>query len=590
MEFQYQYYGATQVSDTAQAQNFSFAPDLLRPPTRFDGTLRRDGQGFLQVREALSALHSVVVSDMRTRGRDKSAYRQWLAEHESQLLAGFMADTGGLQKRAEQIWAELKSLRGIKAQVLGPFYKAQRKYFDWLYQHNRDLWYVLDPVITVHPDRLLFEAFSQDESSYCAVSIRHEAFDHAGEMVCGTTNIDYSASLYEEFQKIRNYKDTRLQLDPSGFDVAVGNDPALREEKIDLPDSWLRGFLQVSSAMALPATVVELHPMDLFNICAQLRGQREKHGPRALRFELAPQGAPQIVFEPWNKRLQTKRSRVVSRGGDADAGAGASAGAGEGAQTPTTIRIWGRRRLLMLERLISQARSVRVHLLGTGMPSFWVIDMGLVTVTLGLSGWSANDWAAGARFHLLAPQADVKEADIEAVGSALQSRWQASAQELAQATGLGAAQVHAAMTNWLHAGRAVYDLSAERYAWRELLREPLTAEQLLVPASPEEEAALALVRKRLVPPPTLAFADGFTRVSGRIPREDGKRWFEPLLELNADEQMTDARCNCNFFQQNRLYRGPCQHIVALRLVAQAELDAGRRPHVAEQPKIEDEVT
>jgi len=48
--------------------------------------------------------------------------------------------------------------------------------------------------------------------------------------------------------------------------VQVGADPALREEKIDLPDSWLRGFVQVSSAMALPATVVELHPMDLFNI------------------------------------------------------------------------------------------------------------------------------------------------------------------------------------------------------------------------------------------------------------------------------------------------------------------------------------
>ena len=92
MEFRYQYYGSTQVSDTATQQAFSFAPDLLRPPTRFDGLLRRDGPAFLQVREGLSALHSVVVSDMRTRGRDKTAYREWLQEHESQLLAGFMAD------------------------------------------------------------------------------------------------------------------------------------------------------------------------------------------------------------------------------------------------------------------------------------------------------------------------------------------------------------------------------------------------------------------------------------------------------------------------------------------------------------------
>ena len=51
------------------------------------------------------------------------------------------------------------------------------------------------------------------------------------------------------------------------------------------------GYSDTSSAMALPATVVELHPMDLFNICARLRARRERHGPRALRFELTPQAA-----------------------------------------------------------------------------------------------------------------------------------------------------------------------------------------------------------------------------------------------------------------------------------------------------------
>ena len=557
MEFRYQYYGSTQVNDTAHSQAFSFAPDVLRPPTRFDGTLRRDGLAYLQVREGLSALHSVVVSDMRTRGRDKTAYREWLAQNEAQLLAGFMADTSGAQKRIKEVTAELKDVREAKSEALSPFYKAQNEYFKWLYIHNRDAWYVLDPVITVHPDRLLFEAFSQDESSYCSVSIRHEAFDHSGEMLCGTTNIDYSASLYEEFQKIRNYKDTRLQLDPTGFDVTVGDDPAFREEKIDLPDSWLRGFLQVSSAMALPATVVELHPMDLFNICAQLRGQRERSGPRSMRFEFAPNQSPVIVFEPWEKRLVTKRSQRL----------------GEPLAQARTIRVWGRRRLLTLERLISQATRVRVHLLGTGMPSFWVIEMGLVTVTLGLSGWSSNDWAASAQFHLMAPQADLKDAERDAVAQCLQERWQASAAELATATGLSSAQVHTAMSHWMQLGRAVYDLSAERYAWRELLREPLTPAQLQQADNPEEKAALALIRAGKVPAPQLSHAEGFTRVSGQIPRGDGKRFFDTQLELNSDERMTDAYCSCNYFQQHRLFQGPCQHMVALRLMAQSQLDA-----------------
>ncbi len=570
MEFRYQYYGSTQVSDTAAAQAFSFAPDLLRPPTRFDGLIRRDGPAWQQVREGLSALHSVVVSDMRTRGRDKTAYREWLQEHEAQLLAGFMADTGGAQARARDIGDELKRLRETRQQVLTPFYQAQRKYFDWLFVANRDAWYVLDPVITVHPDRLLFEAFSQDESSYCAVSIRHEAFEHAGEQVCGTTNIDYSASLYEEFQKIRNYKDTRLTLDPAGFGVQTQGDPALREEKIALPDSWLRGFVQVSSAMALPATVLELHPMDLFNLCARLRARRERHGPRALRFELVPGQAPAMVFEPWEERLVTRRSRIV--------------GDGPGAAQAQTIRLWGRRRLLTLERLISQATRVRVHLLGSGMPSFWVVELGLVTVTLGLSGWSANDWAASARFHLMAPQADIRQADVEAVGRQLQSCWQAGAQQLAQATGLDTAQVHAAMLRWMQAGRAVYDLDAGRYAWRELLREPLTAQQL-APARPEEQKALALVRGQRIDAPRIDREQGFSRITGKIPRADGKRLFDTQLELDADERLTDARCGCNHYQQHRLRQGPCEHMIALRLLAQPQLDAARQQRAGAQGEI-----
>src|SRR5256885_12880657 len=35
--------------------------------------------------------------------------------------------------------------------------------------------------------------------------------------------------------------------------------------------------------------------------------------------------------------------------------------------------------------LFRSATRVRVHLLGSGMPSFWVIELGLVTVTLGRS-------------------------------------------------------------------------------------------------------------------------------------------------------------------------------------------------------------
>ncbi|MDA7418011.1 SWIM zinc finger family protein [Xenophilus arseniciresistens] len=568
MEFRYQYFGSTTVDESATAQAFRFAPDTLRPPTHFDATLRRDGLAHLQFREALSALHAVVVSDMRVRGRDKSAYRQWLEANEQSLLAQFMARAGELKTRAAALRTELTALREQKATLLKPFYQAQRKYFDWLYQANRDAWYVLDPVITVHPDRLLFEAFSQDESSYCAVSVSHNVFSHTGQMACGTTNIDYSASLYEEFQKIRDYRDTRLTVDPAGFGVQVGSDADLHEEKIDLPDSWVRGFLQVSSAMALPATVLELHPMDLHSLCATLRQHRERGGPRSIRVELAPEAAPRLVFEPWNIELPTRRSQLL----------------GQPLQAPQTIRLWGRRRLLLLERLIALATRVRVHLLGTGLPSFWVVEMGEVTVTLGLSGWSANDWSAAARFHLLAPRHAVQDSCKLAVAQDLQQHWQATPAQIASRTGLPMADVNAALALWTQAGRAVYDLPAGRFAWRELMREPIELNTLQA-ASEEENAGLKLVLAGGVSLQGIDRAEdgsGRMRIRGEV--KQGSRTEQPVLELNADEQITDTLCSCNHFQQHRLRRGPCSHMLALRLVAQPKIDAQRQGAAVEEAR------
>ena len=556
MQFRYQYHGATQVNDSAHNQAFQFAPDLLRPQVSFDAVLRPGSGAHWPVREALSALHDVVVSDQRVRGRDQVAYKTWLAANEQQMLAQFMQRSDTIKAKLEHARSQMAQLRRQKDAVLGPFYRARAKYFAWLYLANRDAWYVLDPVITVHPDRVLFEAFSQDESSYCAVSITHDAFARTGEMACGTTNIDYSASLYEEFQKIRDYRETRLSIDPAGFAVQAEGDAELREEKIELPDSWLTGFLQVSSASALPATVLDLHPMDLHSLLSALRQHREKNGPRALRIELTPNAAPTLVLEPWNLRLPTRRSQLL----------------GAPLTEPHTIRLWGRRRLLTLERLIAVAQRVRVHLLGTGMPSFWVIEAGPATVTLGLSGWTSNDWASAAKFALLSPRQALPQASLGAVAQALQARWMASVDELSSATGLSTTDVRAALTSWAQAGRAVFDLSQQRWAWRELLREPLSPDQLRL-SSPEEDEAVAIVATQRVQVQDIAFAEGFARVSGQVPTD--KRTHDTVLELSADDALTDARCTCNQYQQNALRRGPCVHMLALRLVAQQPLDRAR---------------
>ena len=51
-----------------------------------------------------------------------------------------------------------------------------------------------------------------------------------------------------------------------------------------------------------------------------------------------------------------------------------------------------------LQDLLPDAASLDVRLLGSGMPSFWTVHVDEVELTVGLSGWTALDWAGRARF------------------------------------------------------------------------------------------------------------------------------------------------------------------------------------------------
>jgi hypothetical protein len=540
MRFQYRYYGASSVDNGASTTDMRFAPDTLRAPTYFVADVNRR----VPFREAMSALHDVVTADQRYQAPDKSAYKAWLAVNEERLLLQYQARSDELRARQAPLLEELKALRARKDKVLAPFRKAQARFFSYLYLTNRDLWIALDPVITVHPDRVFFEAFSRDESSYASLSCDHEMFDHAGEFACGTTNIDYSDALYDEFQKIRDYKTTRLAIDPGGFRVNTADDPAFIEEKIDVPDSWVRGFLQVSSAMTLPARRLDLHPMDLHNFCHVLRRRRERAGPRSIRFTLVPGEPVRALFEPWNVEIVCRRS--LYQGGTAE-----------------EIRIWGRRRLLLLERLLPLARGFTVHLMGNGMPSFWIADLPGMRFTLGLSGWVANDWSRAGQFDLLAPRGDV-DADSKArVYTALAQRWFATADQLAADTGLARITVECALALYTQAGRVIHDLALGVYRLRELARDPLPLDALRFASAAEQEAAAIVALHALDEAPAEALPDGAVRLSGVA--RSGDRRYRTMLVLDADQRIANGACECNQFTQHRLRQGPCAHMLALRL-------------------------
>jgi hypothetical protein len=549
MEFNYAYHGDSKVNNTARDTQLSFAPDTLRQPTFFSGELHQS----IAFREAISALHDVVVSDLRWKPKDKTEYKEWAAKQEELALVEAAAQQRQVAKQLAEVRAELEELRKRADQRSQPFQAAKRKYFDYLYQRDKEAWFVLDPVITVHPDEVFFECFSQDESSYGRLGVGFDVFTNVKEFACGTTNIDYSSTLYDEFQKIRSYKTTRFEVDPSGFAVQTTGDDEYKEVKIDLPDSWVRGFLQVSSAMALPAVAFDLHPLDVYNLCFLLRRHREKKGPRSLRYCLEPGRPVRVVVDPWNFVVSCPRS--IYEGPD-----------------KAEIRVWGRRRIHILERLIPAARKFTVYLLGKGMPSFYLADLGDMTFTLGLSGWTTNDWSSAGNFDLLAPRKAVDDVTKQRVFAALKESWAETPASLANRLDLDESMVLGALAAYTQAGRAMWDLNKRVYRVRELSREPLPMDKLRF-ANEREEQAARLVDERVIRVKEATdlgdTVGGGTLLKGVVQKGASRGkvtgTYEPWLKVDPDERLIEAGCTCNFFQQNQLRKGPCEHILALRL-------------------------
>jgi hypothetical protein len=551
------------------------AAEQSRPPVFLEATVR-ESRAYAR---AMLALHAVVAGDFRAKTRDHSAYQEWVRQRYLDELPGEMAARSAampaLLSERDRIARQVATLdrhsRSLQRMIEDPYYfKAMRRYFRWLWDHARDQWMVLDPVVSVHPDGVMFEVFSLDESSYGRVTVPREQLDVFGEMTCGTTNIDFSLSLAREIERVRSYRPAWLQIGAEEVAFATGAGEAF-EKKIELPPSWVRGFLQVQSAATYPGIDLSLSAESVAEVLSVLRRQREDHGPRSLRFAFAPGEKPVVTVEPWGVQIPEREHPF----------AGIESG---------EIRVWGRRRLLVLASLLPHAEEVRVRLLGTGMPSYWSVTQNGHRFDLGLSGWIGNDWARSARFDRLAATGAAAAGDVERAAGLLAERLRLTPEELATQTEMSRPTAAAALQQLCAAGQAMYDPVQEVYRWRPLLP---------FPVPPAEEDAHRATARRLVEAsavrwlkPSAAARGGGTdgaNKSKSTSRSDlpltppltltrersdtpsvtrhqaivrGERRFEVLLEVDEDGRVRYAQCTCSWHRREKLRKGPCPHLLA----------------------------
>ncbi len=509
------YAGVSTLVTTEDTARLALAGDLRRDPVRFGATIKEP----IRFREAMSALYAVVASDHRYAPKDRTAYLAY---------ARMRRESAGLDA-----------------------WQAQRAYFSWLLRNDPTAFVVLDPVVTVHPDQVLFEVFSKDEGAYAKLGVDVSAFTPSGDVppAFGTTNVDFSRSLYAGLQQMRSYRETRLDVGREGVTLATASAGEVLEKQIRVPDSWLRGFLQVQSSAALPRDTFVLAPIDLYNALRHLRMHADRKGQRrGLRVELVPGEPPRLVLEPWNTVIP------------------ATSGPYQG-KAARVVRVWGRRRLSLIHRFLPFTEGVEVHTLGSGLPSFWVLRAPDMTLTLGLTGFTAADWSQALNFDLLLPRkAESSTAPLDAVLAHLRKAWSAGPGELTRATGLARPALTEALQLGCQQGTVMYDLACDVYRFRPLTDAPPDPARLEFRDRREQTAhdllnrrgAVKIVSENRIPGAGL-------ELTGQVVVAEDRREYRPQMLLADEGRVSRAECTCAAFRKQGLKAGPCVHLVALRL-------------------------
>lgn len=519
-EVKLQYGAGSEIRQGETSDEIIINGNSLRDKINFKGKVKDN----ILVRESLAALYEVVSGDFSYKPKDRSAYLAY--------------QTMKKKNASASAW------------------EARQAYFDWLERNDPDAWLILDPVVSVFPDQITFEVFSKDEGAYAMASINWDAFELEKKPECGTTNIDFSKEFAVEIEKMRSYRETVFEI--STDSVSVKNDQSKAvEKKISLPTSWLRGLMQVQSAALLAKSSFKMMPMDFYNILRHLRlNKDQKKGGRALRIELVPGETPRLVLEPWNLVIETSGEKFKG-------------------QRPEIIRLWGRRRLKVLARLLPMAESIDVFVMGSGMPSYFIVKAGAVTFTLAITGFSSSNWSQSLAFDLLLPRNESENGNLQAVLKLLNKERTMEFKALAEKLKLSEKDLLPAIQKGCQQGLLIYDLHSCRL--RPLLDKPIPEDELKFRNQRERHAYDLLAAKNAVKLENENYIhDVGVEIIGKI--RDDKKDFRPLLRLSNESRVLKAECTCPHFRKHQLKEGPCEHLIALRLrFGEIEIDRRLNP-------------
>lgn len=365
-----------------------------------------------------------------------------------------------------------------------------------------------DPVLTAHGDRLRAEVFSACNSVYARLDLLGEGFD-GGEIAFGTTNVDLGSATRQVLTNIS--RSDLLHVDVGLDEVRLATlDTTAVERRVEMPERWVRAL---GNAAEMHHGLAPAFRLDAVAARAFV-GTIPAATATARSGWLAPgRGGPRLASRP----------------------------------TSDAVAVSGLNRLAAVRRLLTHVQGITFYQSGAADTDGVVVEVALPSARLvvGLTAEASRGHSGeGSLLTGLAGESAVADADL--VSAVLAFEPVIDVARLSRETALAEPRVRDALAVLAASGRVGWDLHDGAWFHRELPSDAARVER----DNPRLRDARRLVEE------------------GGVRRHDGG-W----LVTSADTEYAVGgsppdRCTCTWYLTRGRDRGPCKHVLAVRMAQQ----------------------
>lgn len=375
-----------------------------------------------------------------------------------------------------------------------------------------------DPILTAQGDRLRAECFSACNGVYARLDLQESVLD--GEISYGTSNVDIGLELRQALMAVKSGDKLRLAIGEDGLNFfhnakkgeeLSNKSKFVRERAVEMPDRWIRAL----------GNCVEIH-----------KGMNKVFSLSGLAAKTFISTLPPVTGKDVSGYLSYSRSGVsLSQ-----------------RQAKDSVYISGLHRLGALKRISSNVRALTFYAPKDGEkgPLMLSAELNGARMTLSLTAAAHQGYSGeGALLETLSKSDIIEYAD--SIASLLEFQPKIIPSQIASTLGLPSSDAELALALLASSGKLGYDAEEGAYFHREL---------------PFDEDRVLKDNPRLI---------GARKLQDRIKALDEKTFIvhsgdvDYRVVFDRTKNIGEAMCSCSWYMKHKNSRGPCKHILAVKL-------------------------